>query len=265
MTALVSDTSSSVNARLWDASLSGYLYRKAEGLFEPEAVIFGKLDAEIRKGALFDIGIGTGRTTAYLAPRAASYIGCDYSRGMLERALPRFPGTDLRHIDARDLSLFAPASFDIVVFSYNGIDYVDHADRLSILGEIRRVLKPGGAFVFSSHNRLNPVRKPWDLHNMELSAHPARLARGVLRYGLGIWNGLRMQRRETHEPHFAILNDSERFYGMLTYYIHARDQVRQLEDAGFTGVECYGLNGQKIAPAQSRAQDNMVYYMARRA
>ena len=35
----------------------------------------------------------------------------------------------------RNLSIFDDAYFDFVMFSFNGIDSVEHQDRLAILGE----------------------------------------------------------------------------------------------------------------------------------
>ena len=40
------------------------------------------------------------------------------------RAAISFPGLQFEAADAADLSLFADASFDAVVFSFNGIDYL---------------------------------------------------------------------------------------------------------------------------------------------
>jgi ubiquinone/menaquinone biosynthesis C-methylase UbiE len=42
------------------------------------------------------------------------------------------------------LSRFPAGWFDFVLFSYNGIDFVDHAGRLQVLKEIARVLASGG-------------------------------------------------------------------------------------------------------------------------
>ena len=47
---------------------------------------------------------------------------------------------------------FDSNSFDLAWFSFNGIDYVATAGRVRILEEVRRILRPGGTFCFSSHN-----------------------------------------------------------------------------------------------------------------
>jgi len=71
---------------------------------------------------------------------------------MVDAAKDRYPDREFRQVDARDLSAFADESFDFVLFSYNGLDCVGHADRLQVLAEVHRVVRPGGVFMFSSHN-----------------------------------------------------------------------------------------------------------------
>jgi ubiquinone/menaquinone biosynthesis C-methylase UbiE len=57
---------------------------------------------------------------------------------------------------------FENETFDFVMFSFNGLDYLSHSDRLLALGEIRRVLKPAGLLLFSSHNaERKPFPSPW--------------------------------------------------------------------------------------------------------
>jgi SAM-dependent methyltransferase len=101
---------------------------------------------------VLDLGVGTGRTTPWLTERGASYVGIDYAPAMVDAARRAHPAADLRVGDASDLSDFDDGSFDVVVFSYNGIDYLADDARERCLDEVRRVLVPGGTYVFSTHN-----------------------------------------------------------------------------------------------------------------
>ena len=94
--------------------------------------------------AVLDLGVGGGRTTAFLAQRASRYVGVDFIPAMVEACRKKFPALELAVADAANLSSFADASFDAVVFAFNGIDFV-HPDssRLSCFQHIRRVLRPG--------------------------------------------------------------------------------------------------------------------------
>ncbi len=126
-------------------------YASAEGLQPCERLIF---DRHLTPGgAILDLGVGGGRTTPHLASAAGRYVGADYSTAMVEICKLRWPQLDFRWCDATDMSQFGPAEFDVVVFSFNGIDYIDHDDaRRRCLSEVARILKSGGVFIFSSHN-----------------------------------------------------------------------------------------------------------------
>ncbi len=126
-------------------------YADASGLQPCEAYIFEKY---IRPGeAILDIGMGGGRTTPFLSAGASRYVGADYSQAMVDVCRAKFPALEFHRDDASDLSRFGDATFDVVVFSFNGIDYIrtDEA-RARCLREVHRVLRPGGRFIFSSHN-----------------------------------------------------------------------------------------------------------------
>jgi SAM-dependent methyltransferase len=123
--------------------------------------------------SVLDIGVGGGRTTPYLSRRAGRYLGLDYASSMVEACQKRFPDLEFRCEDATDLSSIPDNSFDIVVFSFNGIDCIPTDDgRRKCFGEVFRVLKPGGKFIFSSHNAkalgvwpmlsgVGPLKKGW--------------------------------------------------------------------------------------------------------
>ena len=126
-------------------------YDQKRDLQESERLLFGNY----LKGrtAILDIGVGTGRTTPFLAALAAWYVGVDYSDAMVARCREKFPTLPFFKMDASDMSSLPDGSFDAVVFSFNGIDYLptDEA-RTSCLLECARVLRSGGVFILSSHN-----------------------------------------------------------------------------------------------------------------
>lgn len=101
-----------------------------------------------------DLGCGTGRTTAPIKKRGAEVIGVDVSAPMVEKARDFHPDVDFEVMDALDLR-FPDNHFDFVFFSFNGLDNLHPVSkRLKAMKEIRRVLKEGGIFAYSSHNSL---------------------------------------------------------------------------------------------------------------
>ena len=102
---------------------------------------------------ILDLGVGCGRTSPVLASGAASYVGVDYSPEMIEICRSRFASFEFRVADAANLSEFPGSSFDLVVFSFNGLDYLfPNQTRQSCIREVYRLLEVGGLFIFSSHN-----------------------------------------------------------------------------------------------------------------
>jgi SAM-dependent methyltransferase len=128
-------------------------------LLPVERLVFGR---HLRPGTdILDLGVGGGRTTPYLSELANEYVGLDYAEGMVEVCRKRFPDLTFHHADASDLSLFGDRSFDAVVFSLGGIDYLTPpAKRARCLAECRRVLRPGGTLIISRHNPRAIVRLP---------------------------------------------------------------------------------------------------------
>src|SRR4051812_21529639 len=151
--------------------------------------------AQWAHGDVLDLGVGGGRTTGLLEPGARSYVGVDLSSEMLEPARRRHPGVDLRQGDVSDLAGQPDAAYDLVVFSFNGLDALDHAARGPALEGMARVVRPGGRVLFSSLN-LDGVsydERPWRVAGGVLSArfryhvghaarHPSSVVRSLHNY-----------------------------------------------------------------------------------
>jgi len=127
--------------------------------------------------AILDLGVGGGRTTPFLSAMASRYVAVDYSDEMIRACRSKFPDLQFEVMDASDLSQFADASFDLVVFSFNGIDcIVPDEKREKCLRECHRVLKAGGVFIFSTHNpRSLFINWQWDRDRLR------RIARRVVK------------------------------------------------------------------------------------
>ncbi len=91
---------------------------------------------------ILEIGCGHGFNTYCLSFRN-EVTGVDISSENIEIARKRFPRLDFRVMDAGRLD-FPDACFDEV----QAIDVLEHVPDLdAVLAEVKRVLKPGGAFV----------------------------------------------------------------------------------------------------------------------
>jgi 2-polyprenyl-6-hydroxyphenyl methylase/3-demethylubiquinone-9 3-methyltransferase len=110
--------------------------------------------AEARPGErVLDLGCGAGRFVAALAAAGADPVGVEIAEAALERARGVAPGADLRLL-ADDGSIpLEHASVDLVWCS----EVLEHvADVADLLGEVRRVLRPGGRLLATVpyHGRL---------------------------------------------------------------------------------------------------------------
>jgi len=125
------------------------------------------LDAEVLRRAplgvdgrdVLELGCGTGKNTAWLAERARSVVGLDFSPGMLARARERVEAAGtagrvrlVRH-DVREPWPAPDASADVVV----GNLVLEHVRELApVYGEAARVLRPGGRLLLCE---LHPERQ----------------------------------------------------------------------------------------------------------
>lgn len=95
--------------------------------------------------SLLEVGVGRGEFLLHCARRGAAVTGIDYSSDAVEisrETLAEFPAADLRIADCRQLP-FEDDRFDRV-YSGDVLEHQDFDDGVTMLREMRRVLKPGG-------------------------------------------------------------------------------------------------------------------------
>ena len=227
-----------------------------------EITIFSRYKNSICSKTLLDVGCGAGRTTPYLTSLSTNYIGIDYSLAMIRLCRSRFPDIQFLHCDVRDMSVFGDHTFDFVLFAFNGLDYIGHEDRIRALREIHRVLRRGGIFVFSSHNR--NCRSVVSSPRLRLARNPWTQGKNMAKFLLSAYNHRRNKNYEHFERKYAIINDEAEWFSLLTYYIDKKLQTAQLCDVGFAVTEMYDTRCKRLESDDDDADSGWVYYVARR-
>lgn len=208
-------------------------YKSQTKLQPAEETIFHLL--ELEKSKVLDIGIGAGRTTIHLAPMCKEYVGVDYSEAMIDycKSAFNFPNASFDVCDARNMSQFKDGEFDVVVFSFNGIDCIPFVDRDMVFKEVHRILKTGGYFVFSSHNVRNLERK----YSFRMPRNPLNYFKEKQRLAnIKKFNGKIDQYRNRD---YFIFYDGAEHFSMQVLYIKPELQIDQLRQNGFHQIQFF--------------------------
>ena len=106
-----------------------------------------------KKGmSILDVGCGTGSYLDFYKRFQCNLFGIELSPAMLEIAKQRLgQQADLYHGSAADMP-YPDESFDLIV-SMLVLHELDHAVRLAVLSEIKRVMKPSGKLLLIDFNR----------------------------------------------------------------------------------------------------------------
>ena len=135
------------NASYYDIFASSYDRGRDEGYHRFLDDCEVEIIAPLCEGkAVLEVGCGTGRLLARVAPRADRAVGIDLSEGMLEHARAR--GLEVSQADATSLP-FEDASFDLT-YSFKVLAHVEEIERALI--EMDRVTRPGGMVVAEFYN-----------------------------------------------------------------------------------------------------------------
>ena len=125
-------------------------------IFEPYAADLTRRVAALSPAAILETAAGSGVVTRALAaslPPGATYVATDLNQPMVDYARSRQPpDTRITWRQADALALpFDNAAFDLVVCQFGAMFF---PDRIAGYREARRVLKPGGHFLFNVWDRI---------------------------------------------------------------------------------------------------------------
>jgi ubiquinone/menaquinone biosynthesis C-methylase UbiE/peptidoglycan/xylan/chitin deacetylase (PgdA/CDA1 family) len=111
---------------------------------------------------VLDVGCGPGVMAGYFASRDADLYGIDISNRMISRCAERFKSSERLHFSVGDVErLEFPDGFFDIVICMGVLEYLD--GDAAALGEISRVLKPGGTMIVTLPNKSNPYRLWYNL------------------------------------------------------------------------------------------------------
>lgn len=124
-------------------------------IFEPYATDLALRVAEARPDDVLETAAGTGVVTRALASRLAPttrIVATDLNQAMLDQAAQRLGNGNVTWQQADALALpFNDRGFDVVACQFGAMFF---PDKVRGYGEARRVLRPGGRFLFNVWDRI---------------------------------------------------------------------------------------------------------------
>jgi ubiquinone/menaquinone biosynthesis C-methylase UbiE len=259
---ILADRQRSALSSIYRASDAGRNFDQ-RWLLPAEAMILLRYRDDFKNKRVLDVGVGTGRTTPYLASLAAEYVGIDYSDVMLGEARSRHPSQQFKNVDMRHMPTFADSSFDVIFAPSAVLDALSHADRLRAFSEIARVLTDDGLFIYSAHNLA--CREWTTRHPIEFSKNPVTLAMNGVRWICEEGRRRNLRRYESvDDGGFAIVNDAAFGWRALHYYSTKQGQLKQLTEVGFRFLECLSMDGRPSTEEVRLDLDFKLHYVCRR-
>jgi SAM-dependent methyltransferase len=169
--------------------------------FRRHEVVYQRLADRCTGRDVLEAGAGEGYGADLIADLARRVVGLDYDESAVAHVRARYPRVDMRHGNLAALPM-ADGEFDVVV----NFQVIEHLwDQGQFVAECRRVLRPSGALLMSTPNRItfSPGRdtpiNPF--HTRELNA--AELTELLTDNGfavqamLGVFHGPRLAEMDT--------------------------------------------------------------------
>lgn len=173
-------------------------------IFEPFAGDLAQRAASLSPNAVLETASGTGVVARALAPRlspSARYVVTDLNQPMLDYAASRQgPDDRITWHQADALALpFESGAFDLVCCQFGAMFF---PDRTSAYREAKRVLKPGGHFLFSVWDRIEENIFADDVTNALATMFPDDPPRFLARTPHGYYD-VALIRRELESAGFS--------------------------------------------------------------
>jgi SAM-dependent methyltransferase len=197
--------------------------------------------------SVLDVACGAGRTTMGFARKQYRVVGIDISDLLLREALRRYPSLIFHRMDATKLA-YRDQSFDAAMFSYNGIDCIyPVSGRVEAMREVFRVIRPGGIFVFSSHNLIGSIFS------------------GGYVYLAGYWNAAKLLSQQIGNPVARkwYIRYEDQGGAQFLYSAPPEYTVRQLGSVGFSVLAVCG-NCENASRHKVSLREQHVHFVAQK-
>lgn len=146
------------NKTVWTKLHDDYKQRdwaKLPSLFAETAIEYFPENAKV-----LDLGAGLGQDSQFFAEHGHNVTSTDLECGVLEERFADLPDElknrlVTKRVDLRDELPFENGNFD-VVYAHLSLHYFDRETTVRLIGEVQRVLKPGGVFAFFVNSTSDP-------------------------------------------------------------------------------------------------------------
>jgi SAM-dependent methyltransferase len=227
------------SAETWDAFFTEFYLRAYAGApaqddhAGEQALAAVRLAGAPEGGDVLDVPCGFGRHTVPLGAAGYRSVGADRSQALLDEARRRAGGArwpKLVRADYRELP-FADGSFDAALNLFSSLGYLGDEQDERALGEIGRVLRPGGRLVIETMHRDRLVHG-WGERDWQL-----------------VGEGRLLLEQRAFDPASGIaqttqtLIDGDGTRESRTFSIRcysATELLAMLDRAGFAEARCYG-------------------------
>ncbi len=137
-------------------------YNKQDWIDRPSVFAEQALPYFPKGGKVLELGAGQAQDGCYFAEQGFSVISTDLEDSALELAKQKVAdkgvSVEVQKVDLREELTFDNESFD-VVYAHLSLHYFDHETTTRLIGEVRRVLKPGGVLAFLVNSVNDPEYK----------------------------------------------------------------------------------------------------------